>query len=88
MSRTTQRLVAGISAATLIVLMSVSAEAKSKQRKTDVRAAHAEQYPNWSVVTSAPRGRACNGTCGRYNLPPGGGVNYLDGAGAGYYGGG
>jgi len=71
-----------------IALSFAPAEAKTKQKKTDLRAAHAEQYPNWHAVTSAPRGRACNGPCSRYNLPPGGGVNYLDGNGAGYYGGG
>jgi hypothetical protein len=78
-------------AAALMLAMSVVADAaskKSKQRNTNVRDAHAEQYPNWNVVTSAPRSRECIGRCGRYNLPPGGGVNYLDGNGAGYYGGG
>jgi hypothetical protein len=52
--------------------------ARSKQRNTNVRDTQAQQYPNWERVTSAPRSRDCIGTCSRYNLPPGGGINYLE----------
>lgn len=79
-----------VAAAGAIAFAIAPAEAKSKQRRaTNPLDAHAQQYPNWERVTSAPRGSRCNGPCGRYNLPPGGGINYLDGGnGAGYYGGG
>ena len=91
MSHAMQRFAVVVIAAAAVLTMSVAADAQSKQsRQTRAHAldAHAQQYPNWNRVTSAPRGRACIGTCSRYNLPPGPGVNYLDGNGAGYYGGG
>lgn len=73
------RMATGLGVACAIALWIPSAEAaKAKRKATSVRDAHAQQYPNWERVTSAPRGRECIGTCSRYNLPPGGGQNYME----------